>query len=204
MWALSWVAGAGLAVAFALPAGIWIASGVYWAGTTIAIALGPRPSWGRRPPIVALVAIGVASAIAVLLAAVAIARVFDLGPALAVWRGWGLEVPVAWAWCACYVLLNPILEEGYWRGTLGDGDLGRRFGRRRMAAVAAVGFAGHHAATLVASMGWVAGGAACVPIVGAGIAWAWMRERSGGLWWPVATHFGVDLGLVLAWGWLAR
>ncbi|MBI5850199.1 MAG: CPBP family intramembrane metalloprotease [Planctomycetes bacterium] len=123
----------------------------------------------------------------------------------AVWRafGWPMEAqphltyfatPSATPWFAsaalAVVVLGPILEEVVFRGFLHDG-LRARLGPRATITVVAVLFGAMHVGD---------GGVLFVPTALLGALFGWLRERSGGLFAPIATHMlhnGATVALVV-------
>jgi membrane protease YdiL (CAAX protease family) len=185
-------------VAWALPHGLWAATLAYHAVIALGVMavaparLGARPLGWR----LGVAALGVAAAVAA--AAFAVRPMWDFTPAFARWREWGLAFPHAIGWLAYYALVNPWVEELYWRGTLCSPAVGAHIGRRAALVLASGGFVGHHAVVLVATWGPGPGVALCMPVLAAGIAFTLLRVRTAGLWWPLATHMGADVGLACA------
>lgn len=95
-----------------------------------------------------------------------------------------------------YALVNPWLEEIFWRGWLAP-----RTGRLHWQDFA---FAFYHAVVLTffLEIGWIA--VAFAVLVGAAWAWRWMTRAWSGLAGPIATHLAADLGIVAAAAWLLR
>lgn len=122
----------------------------------------------------------------------------------AAWRalGWPIEeqphlayfaTPAATPWfvsaALAVVVLGPILEEVVFRGFLHDG-LRARLGPRMTITVAAVLFGALHVGD---------GSFLFVPTALLGALFGWLRERSGGLFAPIATHMlhnGATVALV--------
>jgi membrane protease YdiL (CAAX protease family) len=104
--------------------------------------------------------------------------------------GLGLQGASWWAFVAYYVLVNPFLEEAFWRGWLAP-DL------RRPAAVDAL-FAGYHAVVLVLFIDWpwILLALACLVTA----AWLWRRLalRTGGLAIPAVSHLVADVSVIAA------
>ena len=89
-----------------------------------------------------------------------------------------------------YALVNPILEEWYWRGVLGS--------PARAPTVGDAAFGGYHIVVLVAFVGWPWALGAAVILMGAGWLWRQISTRYGGLAIPVATHAVADLSVIVA------
>ena len=102
----------------------------------------------------------------------------------------GLEGASWWAFAAYYVLVNPFLEEAYWRGWLASDA--------RLPAPSDALFAGYHAVVLVLFVDWpwVAFAFACLLFP----AWLWRRLslRCGGLAIPAVSHLVADVSVIVA------
>ncbi len=104
--------------------------------------------------------------------------------------GLGLQGSAWWAFVAYYALVNPPLEEAFWRGWL-------RSPSRAPAPVDAL-FAGYHALVLPLFIGWPWVVLAFACLVGA--AWLWRRlaQRCGGLAIPAVSHLVADVSVIAA------
>lgn len=102
----------------------------------------------------------------------------------------GLEGASWWLFAAYYVLVNPFLEEIYWRGWLSTDS--------RLPAPIDGLFAGYHALVLVLFIGWPWVLVAFACLVAA--AWLWRRlsKRCGGLAIPVISHLAADISVIAA------
>ncbi|MBW2260987.1 MAG: CPBP family intramembrane metalloprotease [Deltaproteobacteria bacterium] len=102
----------------------------------------------------------------------------------------GLQGASWWAFAAYYVLVNPFLEELYWRGWLAPAS-------RHPAPVDAL-FAGYHAVVLVLFVDWpwVLFSFVCLLAP----AWLWRRlsRRCGGLAVPAFSHLAADASVIAA------
>src|SRR5262249_5930494 len=156
----------------------------YHVGCTIATSLvGVEPGRRVRPISLGLALI---ASIAVVTGAGALASRAIVSEGVGLWRRWGLAPPADLVWLAYYALVNPWIEERYWRGALlGDAITGR-IGRRAARAIAIVAFLDHHAVVLVPSFGWTTACLLCAAIGAAGALWVWMHERTRGLAFCVA------------------
>jgi len=190
-------------VAWVLPHGLWAATLAYHAVIVLGVVAVAPARLGARPPGWRLGVAVLMIAAAVAVAAFAVRPIWDFTPAFARWREWGLVFPHAIGWLVYYALVNPWVEELYWRGTLCSPAVGARIGRRAALALASAGFVGHHAVVLIATWGPGPGVALCVPVLAAGIGFTFLRLRTAGLWWPLATHVGADVGLACAYVGLA-
>lgn len=105
-------------------------------------------------------------------------------------RGQGLALFALW-----YVIVHPVLEEAFWRGTL--------YTDARRLAPADVAFAGYHALVLPLFIrpAWVV--VAFVVLTAAGFAFRRLAARYGGLAVPVVAHAAAGAGTMAAACWLA-
>ncbi|RMF00138.1 MAG: CPBP family intramembrane metalloprotease [Chloroflexi bacterium] len=95
-----------------------------------------------------------------------------------------------------YFTVNPILEEQFWRGYLGQNSL--------RPTLADVWFAGYHVLVLVrfARLPWVV--ASFLTLVAAAWFWRQLARRYGGLTFPILSHAAADAGIIGAVWLLAR
>ena len=102
----------------------------------------------------------------------------------------GLSGAAWWAFIPYYTLVNPVVEELFWRGFLGSDST--------RPTLADVLFAGYHALVLATFMPWYVNAAEVLGLVF--VAWIWrqLARRNGGLAIPLATHAAADLGIILA------
>lgn len=88
-----------------------------------------------------------------------------------------------------YILATPVLEEAFWRGTLGR--------TRKWFDVVDLIFAGYHVGVLILFVPPVAIILSFFSLWGAAMLWRLVRHRLGGLLVPVLTHFVADLSIML-------
>lgn len=188
-----------------LPGAAWSALVFYHAGCLVAVWLAGGTGRSVRLGLPAALGLGALSA-AVVLGAGALAWEWRLLPQgeVAAWSRWGVRPPLDRIWLVVYVLVNPWVEERYWRGALLSEPVQARFGRAATRALAILGFGIHHAVVLGASLGWGRGLVLVLPVVAAGAIWTVMRERSGGIAPAIASHRGADLALALLYLWRWR
>lgn len=89
-----------------------------------------------------------------------------------------------------YCLVNPVMEEVYWRGWYAEDSV--------WPGPSDLLYAGYHGVVLWAFVGpgWVA--LAVVVVAGAGYVWRQVARRTGGLAVPVITHFVADVSIIAA------
>ncbi|MBI2933242.1 MAG: CPBP family intramembrane metalloprotease [Planctomycetes bacterium] len=93
------------------------------------------------------------------------------------------------------IVLNPWIEEYYWRGFLLP---------RTGVLAGGLLFAFMHFAGLAAVFTPLQAVAYALPVAGAGVFWGWLRRASGSLWPCIITHLATDAGLLLLFDHLRR
>ncbi|MCR8632093.1 CPBP family intramembrane glutamic endopeptidase [Paenibacillus radicis (ex Xue et al. 2023)] len=94
------------------------------------------------------------------------------------------------------VLLNPILEEIYWRGYLYR-RIGQTPGSAKSLLHASFWFTAYHLVVIVPVFSWPLNVIAAVPIFAAGVLWGWIRHRTRSMLTPIVSHMFADLGIVI-------
>ncbi len=172
----------------------WLAFGLYHVGIVTVLALAGRLRMSRSLLAgwhsgVALMAVSAGAAGGLLIWALwpQLGAASDLRARLG---GIGLAGTAWTTFVAYHVLINPWLEELFWRGLLG--------GAARHPTVSDVAFAGYHILVLVRFVAWPWPLVAFAVLVGA--AWTWRRiaDCFGGLLIPVLSHMSANAGILLA------
>lgn len=196
--AVLWALASGPVVALLLhgQAAAWVTMLSYQAGCALAAtAAGGR--LGARPPAPALLAVAVTTTIAVF-ALGAGARWLGVAPPVpSLWKSWGLAPPADVGLLGLYALLNPWLEEWFWRGTLLGSAVKRRLRPAGAVALSIGAFMPFHLVFLLRSFGVTLGLLFAGVVLAAASLWAALQERHGHTWWSAASHVGADLGVVL-------
>lgn len=94
------------------------------------------------------------------------------------------------------VLLNPILEEIYWRGYL-HYRTGQAPGSIRSLLLTSLWFTTYHLVVILPIFHWPFSALAALAIYAAGVLWGWIRNRSHSLLAPIMSHMLADLGIVI-------
>lgn len=94
------------------------------------------------------------------------------------------------------VLLNPILEEIYWRGYLYH-RIGQSLGSAKNMLHASFWFTTYHLVVIIPVFSWPLNVVVAIPIFAAGVLWGWIRHRTGSLLIPIISHMVADLGIVI-------
>jgi hypothetical protein len=180
----------------------WLAMLAYHLGCgLVSLACGARPL--ARPRVRGLALSGMLSAVLVFVGCALLAtRVAAFREPVDSWVRWGASPPADLALLAWYVAANPWIEEAFWRGAILGPRVRARIGGAGARALALLGFVPLHLAVLLPSFGVPLGLCLGAGILAASAAWTAIAERTGGFWWPAASHQGADLGLALAyWLW---
>lgn len=93
-------------------------------------------------------------------------------------------------------LVNPWIEEAFWRGRLGSDD--------RLPILNDFLFAGYHALVLVLFMDWIWIALAVFLLTVAGWLWRQLRTRNKGLLVPIVSHLSADASIMFVVFWLNR
>ena len=198
--ALVWAGLTGPVVALLLeaPHAAWAAMLGYHVGCAL-VAAGLRARWGPRPRALVLLAWVLGSAALVFGTGCVVVPAMLPAPVLdrarGVVGGWGMDAARAPWMLAYYVLVNPGVEEWFWRSTLltAAGNLGAA-PRRALAVLAFVPFHGVVLAAVFGTAGllWM-----LIGIAAAGAIWTWLQIRCDATWVAGASHLGADAGVVL-------
>ncbi len=203
--AIAWAVSSGPVVALCLraDASAWVALCVYQLGSALATRV-VRGGLGRRPPTARLLGVAIATA-AIVVAFGFAARGLGFVPRpRPIWQAWGLEPPGDRWLVLVFALLNPWIEERFWRGALLGDPVRRRLGARGARALAVWGFCPLHAVFLLRSFDALSGWLCTGGVLLATILWTSARERSGNAWLSAASHQGADAGVVCLYWCLLR
>ena len=197
--ALGWSLSSGPLAALALGGlgSAWIAMLAYHVGCVatalrLGARLGPRPRSGR----LLLCAAG-SAVLAALLGGVAAVTLPEGWFPMRHWRAWGLETPGDRWLLTYYVVVNPWVEEWFWRAALLGAHARRQLGTTTSVAFSIGAFTTFHLCVLWIAFGAAAGTGAASSVLGAGVLWTILRLRSGHTWWSAVSHQGADLGLAI-------
>jgi hypothetical protein len=156
--------------------------------------------WGIRPAVRFLaVAAGVSALTVLAVWALLQPLVPALGAPVAAWLEWGLVPPRDLGFLVYYALVNPWIEEAFWRGRLLGAAARNRLGVVPARTLSVFGFLPMHIVVLSSSFEpSTTLLMSCAVLVGS-LAWTWMQEKCRTTWLPAASHMGADLGLVIAY-----
>ncbi|ARI78436.1 CPBP family intramembrane glutamic endopeptidase [Halobacillus mangrovi] len=98
------------------------------------------------------------------------------------------------------LVINPILEEVYWRGVM-HGYLLRSF-KERIAVVLTAGFYTiYHLLSVLPLFEWPMNMFSVIPVFLAGLFWSYLRKKTGSLFAPILSHAMADAGILTVY-WL--
>lgn len=118
----------------------------------------------------------------------------DIAGTLAAW-GAGPDRHAALFWFM--IVVNGPAEELYWRGFAHHELVPVNRPGRCLAQVAA-GYASYHAVTVYLLVGSVAVSALFLAAIwGTGLAWGWLREKTGSVWPPLLGHAGATIAYMV-------
>ena len=197
-WALFWVLASTPAVVLLLqsPGGGWAAMLGYHIGCLCA-AKAAGVEWGRRPAPwelmacagTTLVLLGVASQVLPVIQVVVVRAT----PSLQLWGMQGWSGTLAFSW---YVLINPWIEEAFWRGALLGSRFQRHVGRRRAEWIATLGFVPYHSAVIYLMFGadawWFS-----LPVLLGSASWVLMTRWRRSVIPAAVSHQMADLMVIL-------
>ncbi|MHB1425901.1 MAG: CPBP family intramembrane glutamic endopeptidase [Gemmataceae bacterium] len=114
-----------------------------------------------------------------------------------------MATPARYAALALFIVAaHSLLEEYYWRWFV-FGHLRRLMARTPAIALSSLAFMAHHVVVLYVYLPgkfWTAALPFSLAIAVGGAVWAWLYERSGGIWSPWLSHLLVDAGIfVIGW-----
>ena len=106
---------------------------------------------------------------------------------------WHLDNNYFWVLAAVFTLLNPILEERYWRGYMLQ-----RLGTTRSALwTSSLFYSLYHGVVLFPLFELPYSLLVCLPIFLAGIVWGWMTVKAKSMWGSVICHALADAGIMV-------
>ncbi|PPA71173.1 CPBP family intramembrane glutamic endopeptidase [Jeotgalibacillus proteolyticus] len=116
---------------------------------------------------------------------------------------WGIEGTVEWLLVVVLLLINPILEEIYWRGFMFD-----RL-RDKMKAGGTIFFTAffytlYHMLSVIPIFYGIASLAAIIPVFIAGLFFGYLREKTGSILAAIISHALSDLGIVAVYWFIIR
>ena len=195
---LAWILACGPLTAWLLwdTHSAWAAMGVYHAGCLVAgmrfAEAGRRPRWtGLLIGAIATTSVMVAAGIPLL------TWLQDSRLPMTRWKAWGLGPPGDVGILTYYVVMNPWVEERFWRGAVAGPRFRQVVGSRASFFGSVFAFWLFHVFVLCLAFGFVLGFVTSLFVLVAAWAWTVVRIRTGNVWWCMVTHLGADLGLAI-------
>ncbi len=172
----------------------WMAIILYHLGIGVFLILGKQGyrareliMGGKLLPILLAIISGLATGVILLASANSIGLPNNLAALLARQglQGWGWTLFIPY-----YSIVNPFLEEYYWRGYLAESTKG--------ITLSDICYAGYHPIVLSRYLSWPL--LILEFLILLGVAWAWRQiaQRYAGLIIPVLMHLAADLSLIIA------
>jgi len=137
------------------------------------------------------------------------ARFLDPDRLEATLAGWGVSPEQMLTMLAVMAVLNAAAEELFWRGYFpGRVAVGLPASRPPVAltvVLPAFLYASYHAATIGHLVGETSGVVLMTSgVVGAGLLWGWLRQRTGSIWPPLLSHGGAVLAYLAVHLWITN
>jgi uncharacterized protein len=120
----------------------------------------------------------------------------DADEVAALLRNWRIGRDALPVFLPVMALVNPVVEELYWRGYY-LGRLKERMSVRRAILVSAFFYASYHFITTASLFNVKIGTVFTAVIFGAGVFWGWMRERTGSVAGPILMHAAADWAVLI-------
>jgi membrane protease YdiL (CAAX protease family) len=123
--------------------------------------------------------------------------------------GWGVSPEQMLTMLAVMAVLNAAAEELFWRGyfpgRVAVGLLASRPPVALTVVLPAFLYASYHAATIGHLVGETSGVVLMTGgVLGAGLLWGWLRQRTGSAWPPLLSHGGAVLGYLAVHLWITN
>lgn len=116
---------------------------------------------------------------------------------------WGFIGPAEIALVLVLLLLNPVLEEVYWRGYMFE-KIRRTGSAARAIKVTAAFYTLYHVLTVMQLFEVAYTLVAVIPVLIAGLFWGYVRERTGSITATIIGHALGDLGIVCVYWFMVR
>ncbi|MGF2615926.1 CPBP family intramembrane metalloprotease [Rossellomorea vietnamensis] len=147
--------------------------------------------------------LGIASGILVLVIIFAAVSYFfsfliDLELIRSLLREWNFDGRMIWLLMAVLIVLNPYLEENYWRNFIFE-ELKVSSSAGMAIIISSFFYSLYHLLSLMELFNWPFNVIAVIPIFLAGIIWGFFRHKSGSLAAPILSHVLADTGIMLVY-----
>lgn len=125
-------------------------------------------------------------------------QIMDISSVQTILKDWNIDAAYSFWFVPVMVLANSVVEELYWRGYIFAKLLKQRSGTMTVV-LSSLFYASYHLLTTVALFSVKYAILCTGSIFAAGLAWGYIRLRTGSIWFPVITHFFADLGIMLVY-----
>ncbi|RIW38426.1 CPBP family intramembrane metalloprotease [Bacillus salacetis] len=122
----------------------------------------------------------------------------DLEFIRALLKKWNFDGGMVWLLIAVLIVLNPFLEENYWRNFIPE-ELKSSFSSGKSILIASFFYSFYHILSLIELFNWPFNVIAVLPVFLAGAIWGFIRQRTGSLAAPVLSHMLADAGIMLVY-----
>lgn len=123
--------------------------------------------------------------------------------AISLLERWGITDKGIIVMVLVLVVINPILEETYWRGYMHTKIVERK-GLRRAIFITAFFYSLYHLLSLVPIFEWPVNFLFVVPVFIAGLFWGWMRHKYNTMIGTMVSHSLADIGIVCVYFFFIR
>ncbi|TYS17593.1 CPBP family intramembrane metalloprotease [Rossellomorea vietnamensis] len=111
-------------------------------------------------------------------------------------KKWNFDGKMIWVLIAVLLVLNPYLEENYWRNFIFE-ELKMSTSAGNAIIISSFFYSLYHLLSLIELFHWPFNVLAVIPIFLAGIIWGIFRYKSGSLAAPILSHVLADTGIIL-------
>ncbi len=122
--------------------------------------------------------------------------VFDSGELKQLLVELGFSGPQVWLLVVVLIVINPFLEEFYWRGFMHT-LLHRKTNVKNAVLLTSLFYSLYHFLSTVILFTWPFNIISCVPVFLAGIIWSYMRIKQHSIAAPIISHIFADAGIML-------
>ncbi|PZE21032.1 CPBP family intramembrane metalloprotease [Paenibacillus xerothermodurans] len=123
---------------------------------------------------------------------------FDQDELRALLLEWHFSGAYVIALATVLIVINPFLEEIYWRGYMLS-KLRRTMGIMNAILITSICYSLYHLFLLVPMFHWPFNVLAVIPVFIAGVFWGWLRHKSDSLLGSIVSHILADVGIMLVY-----
>ncbi|WP_078546655.1 CPBP family intramembrane glutamic endopeptidase [Litchfieldia alkalitelluris] len=119
-------------------------------------------------------------------------------------KDWGFTGKAIYGLIFVLLVLNPILEENYWRGFIHQELLIKKIKTGHVILITSFFYTLYHFLSVIPMFQWPLNVVAVLPVFVAGVFWGWIREKTGTLLTPIISHILADLGIMCVYWFIIR